>query len=268
MDLREFAAHLERTTRLRPRTIYEYCKVLQRGIAAGDPLAEAKRTDVSNGYREIARAAALHLVAWARPEALPAVRRQLNAIGRPVRHNKPPPPPLTDAEWERLKAHVHRLPDPRRAVLQLLMISGMRIGDALGVRRSAVLAAQRGEPFLVLVKGGKQIVLPFGAMRAPLERLLRADAWEEVWELLGTSKPLAEEAVRRVLRYAAKRCQITRRLHPHLLRHTVAYRLIERTRDLHLVSKLLGHSSTETTELYTWYRSQASMNEALEQQSQ
>lgn len=39
-------------------------------------------------------------------------------------------------------------------------------------------------------------------------------------------------------------------LSPHSLRHRYATRMYETTHDLLLVSKLLGHSSVETTQIY------------------
>jgi len=50
--------------------------------------------------------------------------------------------------------------------------------------------------------------------------------------------------------FTAKR-RITRRITPHMLRHTAATQLIENGVDIRFVQKLLGHASITTTEIYT-----------------
>jgi site-specific recombinase XerD len=52
---------------------------------------------------------------------------------------------------------------------------------------------------------------------------------------------------------AAKHCLSlsTKRVSPHVLRHTCAMTILLATKDLRKVSLWLGHSSTKTTEIYT-----------------
>jgi site-specific recombinase XerD len=44
--------------------------------------------------------------------------------------------------------------------------------------------------------------------------------------------------------------QITKRVYPHLLRHSVATTLLERGTPIEQIQKLLGHSKLETTQIY------------------
>jgi integrase/recombinase XerD len=62
---------------------------------------------------------------------------------------------------------------------------------------------------------------------------------------------LRPQSIRSGLRRAAENLGLTRRVTPHMLRHTAATLLIETGVDIRIVQRLLGHSSIATTELYT-----------------
>lgn len=49
----------------------------------------------------------------------------------------------------------------------------------------------------------------------------------------------------------AREAGLTRKVTPHMLRHTAATLLIETGVDIRIVQRLLGHSSIATTEIYT-----------------
>ncbi len=49
---------------------------------------------------------------------------------------------------------------------------------------------------------------------------------------------------------AADRAGITKKVHPYLLRHTVATFLLEKGMPLEQIQKFLGHSKIETTQIY------------------
>jgi len=47
-----------------------------------------------------------------------------------------------------------------------------------------------------------------------------------------------------------EQAQITKRVYPHLLRHSVATTLLERGRPIEQMQKFLGHAKLEATQLY------------------
>lgn len=62
---------------------------------------------------------------------------------------------------------------------------------------------------------------------------------------------LSRSGIFRIIRFYAKKAQITMEISPHTLRHTFAVHLVREGADLRAVQELLGHSSISTTEVYT-----------------
>jgi integrase len=57
--------------------------------------------------------------------------------------------------------------------------------------------------------------------------------------------------VRALVARLAKQAGITRRVHPHMLRHTALTALYDKTRDLRMVQTVAGHTTSRMTERYT-----------------
>jgi site-specific recombinase XerD len=66
-----------------------------------------------------------------------------------------------------------------------------------------------------------------------------------------SDRPISDTAVRRALHEAAARAGLTKRVTPHILRHTFATHLLELGTDLRVIQMLLGHASIRTTVRYT-----------------
>jgi integrase/recombinase XerD len=56
--------------------------------------------------------------------------------------------------------------------------------------------------------------------------------------------------VQQIVKAVAEEAKIKKRVHPHLLRHSVATTLLERHPALEQIQKFLGHSRIETTQIY------------------
>lgn len=142
------------------------------------------------------------------------------------------------------------------AVMALLYGSGLRISEALGLKRRDVPAPGEGDVIVVTGKGNKTRMVP--VLRNVLQ--LIADYVGQCPHLLPPDGPLFVGA--RGGRLSPRIIQLTMaRLRgalglpdsatPHALRHSFATHLLGRGGDLRAIQELLGHASLSTTQVYT-----------------
>ncbi len=62
---------------------------------------------------------------------------------------------------------------------------------------------------------------------------------------------LTERSIQIILEEYAGKAGISKRVHPHMLRHTFATHLLDGGADLRVVQELLGHASLSSTQIYT-----------------
>jgi len=61
---------------------------------------------------------------------------------------------------------------------------------------------------------------------------------------------ISVRSIQEIVKKAAKKAKIYKKVHPHTLRHSYATHLIENGYDIASVQSLLGHNSAETTMVY------------------
>jgi site-specific recombinase XerD len=102
-------------------------------------------------------------------------------------------------------------------------------------------------------KGQKERLVPLSPRLLAALRAYWRQYRPAVWVFPGVNKPtqaLTDGAVQRICKRTAKRAQLTKRIHPHVLRHSFATHLLEAGVDLLSVQALLGHSHFNTTAKY------------------
>ena len=171
---------------------------------------------------------------------------------------------LTRVELRDLLASARRESEARpadlpRAVLRLalesLFATGIRVGELCTIRlRDMDLV---GGTVRIRGKGNRErcVFLVDAALRALLSAFLRLrEAVCPASDLLlvtGRGTPVRTDYIRRKLHQLVARTPISRRITPHMLRHSAATQLLEAGVDIRFVQKLLGHGSISTTEIYT-----------------
>jgi integrase/recombinase XerD len=144
-----------------------------------------------------------------------------------------------------------------RAILELLYATGMRVSELTELTMARLDLEER--LVLVVGKGSRERLLPFGEPAAvALGRYLhnvrpeldRGEAGGAVF-LNRRGVGLTRMTVWNLVREAADRTGVERRVSPHTLRHSFATHLLEGGADLAAVQELLGHADISTTQIYT-----------------
>ena len=136
------------------------------------------------------------------------------------------------------------------AMMELFYSSGLRLSELTGLHWGD-LDLDDGQ-VRVLGKGSKTRILPVGrfaitALKA-LAALGGAGPEQPVFKGRGGA-PISARAVQ--MRLAKLSSGQTKRVHPHMLRHTFASHMLESSGDLRSVQELLGHADIATTQIYT-----------------
>lgn len=168
---------------------------------------------------------------------------------------------ITGAELNRLRA----APDTKtvegkrdKAILELLFSTGLRISELCGLSIDDVDLTR--DEFSVRGKGDKvRVVFLSGDAKAALQDYLKArkDMDDALFVRYGRKANdggelrIHSRAVQRMLKSCAAQAGITRKVTPHVIRHSFATDLLQNGADIRSVQALLGHASINTTQVYT-----------------
>ena len=146
-----------------------------------------------------------------------------------------------------------------KTMLELLYATGMRVSELVNVPVKNV--DMKMQYVIVMGKGSKERMLPLGRTALHyLEHYLsvvrpqllhgKPDTAAEFF-VTGWGGPMTRERFYEIIVAYGKSAGISKRVTPHMLRHSFATHLLNNGTDLRIVQELLGHADISTTQIYT-----------------
>lgn len=144
-----------------------------------------------------------------------------------------------------------------RALLEMLFSTGLRVSEICGLPRDLDLSK---DEFSVRGKGEKvRVVFLSGTAKMALKTYLakRKDMDDSLFIRVGNisenadSLRITSRSVERIVKNYATKAGISKKVTPHIIRHSFATDLLENGADLRSVQALLGHANITTTQIYT-----------------
>lgn len=185
---------------------------------------------------------------WAQQEGL-VEESPVNNVKTP-RRRQGLPKALNETQVEQLL----QVPlEPRnRAILLLMLHAGLRLVEVSRLKWGDI--DQEAGTARVMGKGDKERVVP---LHPELEEALRL--WMGPHPLRAhvplfpgyNNEALKPRAIGTIIEKIGREAGLSKRISPHMLRHTFATRLLRCDVNLRIIQELLGHASVATTQIYT-----------------
>ncbi len=200
-----------------------------------------------------------HSASWLKMKLAAIVFLFARTLGRPtevsfIKFPKQHSPLPTVLSQQEVAAVLDALHHPvYRAIAMVLYGTGLRIDEALSLEVGDI-DGQRG---VLRVRHGKGDRARDVRLSPGLLQWLR-EYWSTerpprpyLFASRRTGKPPTKAAVWRAFALAQEQAGITKRVRPHVLRHSYATHLLEAGTDIRVIQALLGHRSLQTTMRYT-----------------
>ena len=130
-----------------------------------------------------------------------------------------------------------------KLIIKFLFYTGVRVSELTKIKKNDIIFE---EGFVkVYGKGGKERIVPI-----PKELL---NELKDYVNKINTENifPLSSRQVERIIKYIAKNAGISKKVTPHVLRHSLATTLLSKGVDIRYIQEILGHSSLNITQIYT-----------------
>jgi len=146
-----------------------------------------------------------------------------------------------------------------KALFELLYNTGARVSEIANLKIENI--SLKEQYIKVFGKGRKERILPIGEIASSklqvylTQRKIFLETKKKNYEsncfVNKNGGPLTDRGIRKILSNSIKKMSFTKKISPHTIRHTFATHLLDNGCDIRSVQELLGHSSLNTTQIYT-----------------
>ncbi|MBM3231804.1 hypothetical protein FJZ21_00285 [Candidatus Pacearchaeota archaeon] len=174
------------------------------------------------------------------------LKKEVGEIKMPKKDKKLPEVLTRDEVSKLLKSAETR---KSRLIISLLYSSGLRVSELVNLKPQDLNFAENTG----WVRGGKgskdrMFTVSPGLANELHEYLKKRNGAKY---LFSQDEPLTTRNVQKIVKHLRHRADIQKKITPHTLRHSFATHLLESGTDIRMIQALLGHSSLNTTQLYT-----------------
>ena len=138
-----------------------------------------------------------------------------------------------------------------KLMIKLVYSAGLRVSELVNLR-VLDLDFNNNYGFVRHGKGNKdRLFIISSVLKRELLNYIRENNLKEDYFLFPSySGHISTRSIQEIVKKATKKAKISKRIHPHTLRHSFATHLIENGYDVVSVQSLLGHNSAQTTMIY------------------
>lgn len=135
-----------------------------------------------------------------------------------------------------------------KLILKMLYSSGMRVSELVNLTPEDLDFSQN-IGWVRKGKGNKDRIFKIAeSISKPLHKWIKKHPENKF--LFSKNKPMSTRNVQLLVKTAAKKTGINKKVTPHTLRHSFATHLLENGENLLVIQQLLGHENLETTRIY------------------
>jgi integrase/recombinase XerD len=133
-----------------------------------------------------------------------------------------------------------------RLLLELIYCSGLRANEAVNVKVKDILVKEK----IVVVQSGKGRKGRKSIISDKFIDHFNNLNEESSYLFSGRNGHLTTRSVQQIIKQAAKKANINKKVYPHLIRHAFATHLFDNDTKTEYIQRLLGHKDKKTTDRY------------------
>lgn len=138
-----------------------------------------------------------------------------------------------------------------RAILAVMYACGLRVGEVVNLKISDIDSSR-----MVInirdAKGGKDRQVMLTQKLLDQLRVYFKEFHPKEYLFNGQFElKYSTRSIEAFIKHYARKAGITKKVHPHLIRHCTGTHMVEAGTDINLIQKIFGHSSVKTTAIYT-----------------